>query len=85
MKVIINTNEQLHVRLSEYGQKLYRDAWNASFERMKGETPDVPVSDNYGFYTFQLWEFMAYFGAAMYNGNPDIVAEQNLIEFRKEL
>ena len=85
MKVIINMNEKVKVKLTAYGHKILRENFDAlmkgnPFASMKFTEPKV---DEQGYTEFQLWELFQEFGYKINIGfcnlfETDIVFEKPL-------
>lgn len=78
----ININDCVLVRLTPYGEKLWAEHWTRFPETGFTNVPDAvrkSVTEPDGRIRFQLWDMMAVFGKAMYNGNPNIPFQDNVI------
>jgi hypothetical protein len=84
MKIVLNVNDNVHVRLTEFGIEQFKKWHNATWSTIPVETPDSsPPIDKDGWSKFQLWVLMDIFGSVMYNGGP--VPFETEIEFRSLL
>ena len=66
MKVELNINDQVRVKLTEFGKEILT----------KYYTKPV-ASELNGYYKFSLWGFAKIFGKELYNGQKNPVIEDN--------
>lgn len=79
----INLNDEIRVKLTPFGLKRHKDAWNLLTNEAFHICYRAPSIDSNGYSTFQLWEFMNIFGQFLYNGAENVI-ENNLIEITGE-
>lgn len=76
MKLILNSNDRVRVKLTEKGQEIltkYYGAWI----HLESFQPHTPGKD--GYYKFHLWELMEIFGPSMHLG-MEVPFEGNVME-----
>lgn len=74
-----NLNYNIKVKLNELGEKLYNDFWKEIFPG-KDNFIDSVEKDKYGYYIFQMWEFMEIFGSHLHMGHKPFMNFNVLIE-----
>lgn len=67
MKIEVNLNDYMYVKLTEHGRAMHRKHHRDNYERFAIEYRE-PKTDENGISEFQIWEFMQIFGSYMYNG-----------------
>ena len=73
----VNINEDIEVRLTREGMRIYRAYWK------KYHLRPLPLKKSSGCWVrFHLWDFMHIFGNAMYMGAPAIIVG-NIIRIPK--
>jgi hypothetical protein len=70
MKVQLNLNDTVYVRLTEHGRSIY-DKWASDFSRPPSPSTEQPMS-------FILWELMNVFGDSLYNGAKTVFADNQI-------
>ena len=78
MKVKINLNDIVKVKLTDLGKEIYYhryDALNKYLEKIgaKPFEPHFPKEDEEGKTKFQLWEFMELYGSCMGMAKPNVI------------
>ena len=73
MKIEINLNKYVNVRLTEIGLKVFKESFGGKIPEwfnpyIKGDQ-----------YTFQLWDLMSIFGSKLYNGAPQMFKDNKII------
>ena len=68
-----NFNDYVLVKVTPAGEAM----WDAARQRTREAYPEAGrlERDEEGYTKMQLWEVAQYFGAAMYNGNPNLPLE----------
>ncbi len=64
----INVNDEIEVRLTREGLRIYRLYWKKYNLR-----PRLLKKNHDGWVSFQLWDFMHIFGNFMYMGGPNVM------------
>jgi hypothetical protein len=87
MAIAININEQVRVKLTDYGreveQKYLRTLFAGSMTRLSAQERERFVrdctreADVLGYSKWQLWELMQVFGSELFNGQPKQLFEKN--------
>ena len=81
MKIQINLNEVVKVKLTERGKEIHKKI----HEDIRKEAPHLigeykgPIVDAEGYTKYQLWELMGDFGSQMFNGSPPCFEGNNII------
>lgn len=87
-KLIIpfNLNSYIYVRLTPAG-KAHHAMQHAMFHASTGRTEhgeggmpyEPPHENSQGYSRWQAWEFMLAFGTQMFQGNPELVCDMNIL------
>ena len=80
MTVHINLNEQIKVKLTDYGRDIFyhrHDEFNKRFSFLL--PPHYPEVDENGYSTFQLWDFMNIYGEYINIGSRNVVQPLEII------
>lgn len=69
MKIRINTNDKVRIKLTDLGRKIHRE-WHDDLYKDLPTNPTYipPKEDADGWSEWQLWCVMHYFGSAMWMG-----------------
>lgn len=71
----INLNDQIKVKLTTYGQEVYRNQWK-ELNRRAGKFvvfPHYARVDKEGYTSFQLWDFIETFGEYIGIAKPNVI------------
>lgn len=71
----INLNERIKVKLTDYGKEIYYHM-NDDMFRQTGLSvfkPEFPKTDEEGYTTFQLWDFIHIYGNYIGMGLPEVI------------
>jgi hypothetical protein len=85
-----NINDQVLVRLTPFGEKLWVKKWEETVRVMelpKGKVPDAIREANVlkdGRVRFQMWDLAATFGPYLYNGATDVPFVDNKIWYQRK-
>ena len=74
MQTTINLNNRIKVKLTEYGEEVYRQF----YYNIPRSAPALKKDDN-GYVSFLLWEFIEIFGNDIYMGNKNVIEPLNMI------
>ena len=69
----ININQFIKVKLTDYGQQIHIKHYDKYLKSIFPESKNIPVKDENGYTKYQLWEFMNIFGAYVFNGEEQII------------
>jgi hypothetical protein len=75
MKIEINLNEQVKVKLTSEGERILKEYFNEYPNNIRKAT----WLDEDGYYVTQLWDFMNIFGSKLYNGQRQLFVNNKLI------
>ena len=81
MKVKINLNETVKVKLTQFGKDIYTHQYNEIINKhplLKISRPEIKV-DEKGYTEFTLWEFMNLYGPYMTIGTPEVIKPLEII------
>lgn len=81
MKTIINMNEYVYVKLTDFGKSIIAKEDN-DIETNTHTKPNIRKQNELGT-RFQLYELFSSFGKYMYNGSASVPFENNVIIFDK--
>lgn len=76
MKVILNSNDRVRVKLTNRGRQILEKYYGKWIE-LESFVPYT--QDAAGYYKFHLWELMQIFGPSMYMG-MEVPFEHNIME-----
>lgn len=82
MKIAVNLNDVVYVKMTERGRNLHRkktDAWNATLEPYQSKAHYQPESSE-GWSRWTLWELMAEFGDYLRPGDPLLFETEIIID-----
>jgi hypothetical protein len=81
MKIIVNLNDKVSVRLTPAGEAIWAD-WYRAGNPLRS-IPDYITKkiDEKGWISFQLWDFMNVFGPALYLGMHAPLFVENDVRF----
>lgn len=75
METKINLNDWIKIKLTPYGEDVYR----IFYCRLKLEP--LPLrKDKDGYVSFQLWDFIQIFGSYIYMGNKNVIEPLEIIK-----
>lgn len=80
MNIAININNKIKVKLTDFGKSILDKEVNKL--KQISEAPDnyTPYeTDDNGYTEFQLWQFMSIFGDSLYNGNRQIIENNEIL------
>lgn len=79
--LIINLNDRIKVKLTDYGKEVYRHRFDVEFARTKLKVfkPENPKIDDEGYTSFQLWDFISIFGNYIGMGLPVVICPLDII------
>lgn len=75
MKVKINLNETVKVKLTQFGKDIYMHQYDEvanKYPFLKISHPEIKVDEN-GYTDFTLWQFMNLYGPYMVIGEPEVI------------
>ena len=75
----INLNDDVKVRLTPEGRRVFVSYWVKALERSYLRVPELHCDEN-DLSTFHLWDLMQIFGPEIYMGGPQLF-EKNLVYF----
>lgn len=81
MKIPINLNEVIKVKLTDLGKVNYFhrfDQLNRTYGRIVCK-PEYPIVDEDGYTSFQLWDFMELYGSHMGMASPPVIENNTVI------
>ena len=81
MKTIINMNEYVYVKLTDFGKSIIEKE-DTDIETKAHIKPEIRKQTELG-RQFQLYELFSLFGKYMYNGSASVPFENNVIIFDK--
>ena len=78
---IINLNERIKVKLTDYGKEIYRHRFDDMFARTKLKIfkPENPEIDDEGYTSFVLWDFISIFGNYIGMGLPNVIDPLDIV------
>lgn len=75
----MNINNQVEVKLTDYGLQICKDYWKSlNLEKYGFKFSDLKIEDN--ILKIELWGLMIMFGKYLYMGNTEIPFENNEIK-----
>lgn len=86
MKVKINLNEMVKVRLTQFGKDIYIHQYDEVLNKyplLKISRPEIKVDEN-GYTKFILWEFIELYGPYMTIGGPEVIKPLEIIYEEEE-
>lgn len=81
MKIPINLNEKIRVKLTDLGKGIYYhrfDHLNKTYGRNMYK-PTYPIVDEDGYTSFQLWVFIGLYGPHMGMASPPVIENNTII------
>ena len=75
MKVKINLNETVKVKLTQFGKDIYTRQYDEvakKYPLLKISRPEIRIDEN-GYTEFTLWQFMNLYGSYMEIGEPEVI------------
>lgn len=80
-KVIINLNETVKVKLTNFGKEIFYHQYDFLNERCGKEVikPSFPKTDEDGYTSFQLWGFIELYGAHIGIGKKNVIEPLEIV------
>ena len=80
-KVIINLNETVKVKLTDFGKDIFYHQCDFINERCGKEVikPSFPKADGDGYTSFQLWEFIELYGEHIGIGKKNVIEPLEIV------
>ena len=84
-EIRINLNEEVKVKLTDYGKEIYYHQFDFVNKRAGREVlePQFPKEDESGYTKFQLWDFISLYGEHIGVGKKPVIKPLEIV-FRKE-
>jgi len=82
MKIPINLNEEIKVKLTDHGKDIYYhrfDHLKNAYSRLLCEPAAYPIVDDDGYTSFQLWVFIELYGPHMGMTLPPVIENNTII------
>lgn len=76
MKITLNVNDAVKVKLTKHGIKTYEEHLKKYYHK---SMRDIVFNKKDEYVTLDLWELMHIFGKDLYHGNEDLPFENNEI------
>ena len=77
----INLNERIKVKLTDYGKEIYYHRFDDVFRQTELSVfkPEFPKTDEEGYTTFQLWDFIHIYGNYIDMGLPAVIKPLEIV------
>lgn len=77
----INLNERIKVKLTDYGKEIYYHRFDDVFRQTELSVfkPEFPKTDEEGYTTFQLWDFIHIYGNYIDMGLPTVIEPLEIV------
>ena len=77
----INLNERIKVKLTDYGKEIYYRRFDDLFRQTELSVfkPEFPKTDEEGYTTFQLWDFIHIYGNYIGMGLPEVIKPLEIV------
>lgn len=77
----INLNERIKVKLTDYGKEIYYHRFDDLFRQTELSVfkPEFPKTDEEGYTTFQLWDFIHIYGNYIDMGLPAVIKPLEIV------
>lgn len=77
----INLNERIKVKLTDYGKEIYYHRFDDVFRQTEPSVfkPEFPKTDEEGYTTFQLWDFIHIYGNYIGMGLPAVIKPLEIV------
>jgi len=77
----INLNERIKVKLTDYGKEIYYHRFDDLFRQtdLSVFKPEFPKTDEEGYTTFQLWDFIHIYGNYIDMGLPEVIKPLEIV------